>query len=108
MYLFKFAKDALTSGEGHLISYFSICLTLLTIYTVNKKKEIQNRDTVQWPSKSANESLCLLCRDSVLTFEVHYQLVMRSGCVNLSLIPGVSCYDVEFKHGIIASALKVY
>lgn len=27
--------------------------------------------------------------------------------MNWSLVPGVSRYDVEFKHGIIASTLKI-
>lgn len=28
--------------------------------------------------------------------------------MNLSFVPGVSCYEVEIKHGIIASAFKMY
>lgn len=43
----------------------------------------------------------------ILTYFSCYQLIKRTWCVNWSLVPGVSWYDVEFKQGIIEIPLKL-
>lgn len=58
------------------------------------------------PIKNANLSFCWLYKYCFLTYSTCYQLVLRICYVNWSLVPGVSCYDVEFKHEMIEIALK--
>lgn len=49
----------------------------------------------------------LTAQRPILTYSSCYQLIMRTWCVNWSLVPGVSWCDVELKQGIIEIALKI-